>query len=228
MAPILYTPTVGWACLNYHKLFRRPRGMYFSAFDRGKMSTMVHNWPHEEVDAIVVTDGSRILGLGDLGCNGLGIPVGKLDLYVAAGGFHPSRVLPCVVDVGTNNEALRADPQYLGVKQPRLVGDAYYALLDEFVQAVMLRWPHAVLQFEDFAMEHAAPLLARYRHHHTVFNDDIQGTACVALAGLYGALRVLGHGPADLTGLRIAVVGAGSAGMGVVSRIAKGGCSWLW
>lgn len=111
---------------------------------------------------------------GDLGCNGLGIPIGKLDLYVAAGGFHPSRVLPCVIDVGTNNEALRCDQWYMGLKQPRLAGDAYYQLVDEFVQAVMGRWPHAVLQFEDFALEHAGPLLKRYRDHHTVFNDDIQ------------------------------------------------------
>lgn len=117
---------------------------------------------------------SHMKPTGDLGCNGLGIPIGKLDLYVAAGGFHPSRVLPCVIDVGTNNEALRCDQWYMGLKQPRLAGDAYYQLVDEFVQAVMGRWPHAVLQFEDFALEHAGPLLKRYRDHHTVFNDDIQ------------------------------------------------------
>ncbi|KDD76796.1 malic enzyme [Helicosporidium sp. ATCC 50920] len=221
MAPIIYTPTVGWACMNFHKLYRRARGMYFSALDRGMMGSMVHSWPQEDVDAIVITDGSRILGLGDLGCNGLGISVGKLDLYVAAGGFHPGRVLPCVVDVGTDNERLRQDPWYFGLKQERLTGDAYYEIVDEAVRALMHRWPRAVLQFEDFAMPHAGPLLERYRSQHCVFNDDIQGTACVAVAGLYGALRVQGQPPAALTQQRFVVVGAGSAGMGVAGMIAE-------
>lgn len=222
MAPVVYTPTVGWACTNYHKLMRRPRGMYFSAADRGEMASMVWNWPHTQIDAIVVTDGSRILGLGDLGANGLGIPVGKLDLYVAAGGFHPGRVLPAVIDVGTNNETLRNDPWYCGLKQPRLTGDAYYEVIDEFVKAVMGRWPRAVLQFEDFNIQHAAPLLERYRHSHCVFNDDIQGTACVALSGLYGAMKALGRPASALADQSFVVLGAGSAGMGVVSMIAQG------
>ncbi|EFN53662.1 hypothetical protein CHLNCDRAFT_136414 [Chlorella variabilis] len=220
MAPIIYTPTVGWACMNYHKLYRRPRGMYFSANDRGEMASMVWNWPHENVDAIVVTDGSRILGLGDLGANGLGIPVGKLDLYVGAGGFNPGRVLPCVIDVGTNNELLRNEPWYMGLKQPRLHGDSYYEIIDEFVHAVMGRWPKAVLQFEDFNIEHAAPLLERYRYSHCVFNDD--GTAATAVGGLYGAMAVAGKPPSALADQKFVVLGAGSAGMGVVSMIAQG------
>ncbi|GIL86672.1 hypothetical protein Vretifemale_14929 [Volvox reticuliferus] len=220
MAPIIYTPTVGWVCANYHKLYRRPRGMYFSSEDRGNMAAMAYNWPQDDVHAIVVTDGSRILGLGDLGVNGLGIPIGKLDLYCAAGGFSPSHVLPVVVDVGTDNEALRQDPLYAGLRSSRLTGPDYYRVMDEFVAAVMSRWPRAVLQFEDFSSQHAASLLERYRHHHCVFNDDIQGTAATALAGLYGALRVMGKPYSELAEQRVVVVGAGSAGMGVVQLVA--------
>ncbi|GAX78923.1 hypothetical protein CEUSTIGMA_g6362.t1 [Chlamydomonas eustigma] len=222
MAPIIYTPTVGWVCLNYHRLYRRPRGMFFSAEDKGEMAAMAWNWPQMNVSAIVVTDGSRILGLGDLGVNGLGIPVGKVDLYCAAAGFTPSRVLPVVLDVGTNNEELRNDPMYLGLKRPRISGQEYYELVDEFVSAMMARWPNAVLQFEDFSTNHALTLLERYRNHYMVFNDDIQGTAASALAGMYGALRVLGLRPADLAKQRILCVGAGSAGMGVVKMISMG------
>jgi malate dehydrogenase (decarboxylating) len=219
MAPIVYTPVVGYVCSYFHKLFRRPRGMTFTAADRGEMATFVWNWPSEEVDAIVVTDGSRILGLGDLGANGLGIPIGKLDLYVTAGGFNPGRVLPCVVDVGTNNTELLNDPWYIGLKQPRLIGEDYLQVLDEFVSAVMGRWPNAVLQFEDFSIEHAELLLERYRHCHCVFNDDIQGTAACAVAGLMGAMAVLGKKPEALTEQRFVCVGAGSAGMGVTRMI---------
>ncbi|GIL59677.1 hypothetical protein Vafri_14408 [Volvox africanus] len=222
MAPIVYTPTVGWVCVNYHKLYRRPRGMYFSAEDRGDMAAMMYNWPQPDVQAIVVTDGSRILGLGDLGINGLGIPIGKLDLYCAAAGFSPSKVLPVVIDVGTNNESLRADRHYAGLRIPRITGPEYFEILDEFVTAAMARWPNAVLQFEDFSIEHAGPLLRRYRKHHLVFNDDIQGTAATALAGLYGALRVLNLPASALKEQRIVCVGAGSAGMGVVRMIAAG------
>eukprot|EP00873_Tetraselmis_striata_P025565 jgi/Tetstr1/445829/TSEL_033470.t1 len=141
MAPVIYTPTVGWACANYHKLFRRARGMFFSAEDRGEMSTMIYNWPHEEVDAIVVTDGSRILGLGDLGACGMAIPIGKLDVYVAAAGFQPDRILPICIDVGTNNKALRKDPVYIGLDRERLEGEPYFELMDEFMDAVRNRWP---------------------------------------------------------------------------------------
>lgn len=222
MAPIVYTPTVGWACLNYHKLYRRPRGMFFSANDKNEMSAMIWNWPAQEVDAVVVTDGSRILGLGDLGLNGLGISIGKLDLYCAAAGFHPARVMPCVIDVGTDNEALRNDPMYMGLQHPRLQGDAYFEILDEFVEAVMSRWPKTVLQFEDFQLQYAHTLLQRYKHQHLVFNDDIQGTAATALAGVYGALKVQGTPAHGLTQQRIVVLGAGSAGMGVSTMMAQG------
>lgn len=221
-APIIYTPTVGWACLNFSRLYHRPRGMFFSSQDRGHMHAMTWNWPGKDVDAIVVTDGSRILGLGDLGCNGLGISIGKLDLYVAGAGFRPSRILPCVVDVGTNNMTLRNDPLYIGLDQPRLEGDQYYEVLDEFVGAVMDRWPKAVLQFEDFSTDKALTLLNRYREHHCVFNDDIQGTACTALAGMYGALQAQGLPNHALPDQRVVVLGAGSAGMGVVELIAYG------
>lgn len=219
MAPIVYTPTVGWVCSNYHHLWKRPRGMFFTAADRGHMASMVYNWPQDDVHAIVVTDGSRILGLGDLGANGLGISIGKLDLYVAAAGFHPSKVLPCVLDVGTNNERLLSDPHYVGLRQRRIKGDDYYDIVDEFVRAVSSRWPRAILQFEDFSTDHALPLLQRYSSNHLVFNDDIQGTAATAVAGLYGALRVLGRPATELVAQQVVCVGAGSAGMGVVSMI---------
>eukprot|EP00884_Botryococcus_braunii_P012100 jgi/Botrbrau1/20891/Bobra.0135s0022.1 len=219
MAEIVYTPTVGWACVNYHRIYRRPRGMYFCAKDKGEMTSMMWNWPAMHVDAVVLTDGSRILGLGDLGLNGLGICIGKLDLYVAAAGFHPARVLPIVIDVGTDNKLLQDDPLYMGLKHPRLTGDEYFSLLDELVRAIMGRWPKAVLQFEDFNTATALSLLQRYRKHHLVFNDDIQGTAATALAGLYGALTVRKQPPKTIVEQRFVVVGAGSAGMGVTSML---------
>lgn len=221
MAPIVYTPTVGWACRTYSKNFRRPRGMFFSAEDRGHMSSMIYNWPAEEVDAVVVTDGSRVLGLGDLGMQGLGICIGKLDIYVAAAGFHPMRVLPCVIDVGTNNKAYWDDPFYMGIPRPRLEGEAYNEIVDEFLHAVMARYPNAVVQFEDFQTSHAHTLLERYRHKHLVFNDDIQGTAATALAGLVGGLKVRGLPPSALVQEKIVLTGAGSAGIGVATQILK-------
>merc|ERR1712223_2213629 len=183
------------------------------------MAQMVYNWEHDDVDAVVVSDGSRILGLGDLGLGGLGISVGKLDLYVAAGGFHPKRVLPCVIDVGTNNQSLLDDPRYLGLKQPRLEGDAYYAVIDEFMAAINLRWPKALIQHEDFQSKHAVNLLKRYRSDYLMFNDDIQGTAATALAGLYGALKVRGLPPSALKDQVFVVCGAGSAAAGVLLTI---------
>lgn len=219
MAPIIYTPTVGWACSHFSHLYRRPRGMYFCAKDRGEMASMVYNWDSEQVDAVVVTDGSRVLGLGDLGIGGLGISVGKLDLYVAAGGFHPRRVLPVVLDVGTNNEKLLADPRYLGVKSPRLEGEEYFSLIDEFMAAIKLRWPTALVQFEDFQSKYAIKLLMRYKKEYLMFNDDIQGTAATVLAGLYGAMKVQGLAPEDLKNQKILIAGAGSAGSGVVLTI---------
>jgi malate dehydrogenase (oxaloacetate-decarboxylating)(NADP+) len=155
MAPIIYTPTVGQACKEFGMRFRRPRGMYFCEEDRGHMAAMVYNWPQKDVHVIVVTDGSRILGLGDLGANGMGIPIGKLSLYCAAGGIAPHRVMPVVLDVGTNNEELIKDPFYLGMQRPRLQGTKYYHLVDEFIQAVRHRWPNVLIQFEDFSSDKA-------------------------------------------------------------------------
>ncbi|CAN6298876.1 unnamed protein product [Urochloa humidicola] len=220
-APIVYTPTVGLVCENYSGLFRRPRGMYFSVEDKGEMMSMVYNWPAEKVDMIVVTDGSRILGLGDLGVQGIGIPIGKLDLYVAAAGINPQKVLPVMLDVGTNNEKLLEDKLYLGLRQPRLEGEEYLAIVDEFMEAVRARWPKAVVQFEDFQMKWAFETLERYRNRFCMFNDDIQGTAGVALAGLLGAVRAQGRPLHDFPNQKIVVVGAGSAGIGVLNKAKK-------
>ncbi|XP_071725111.1 NAD-dependent malic enzyme, mitochondrial-like [Rutidosis leptorrhynchoides] len=220
-APIVYTPTVGLVCQNYSGLFRRPRGMYFSAADRGEMISMVYNWPAEQVDMIVVTDGSRILGLGDLGVQGIGIAIGKLDLYVAAAGINPQRVLPVMIDVGTNNEKLLKDPWYLGLQQHRLDGDEYVEIIDEFMEAVFTRWPHVIVQFEDFQSKWANKLLKRYRKTYRMFNDDVQGTAGVAIAGLLGAVRARGRPMIDFPKQKIVVAGAGSAGIGVLNTARK-------
>lgn len=215
VAPLVYTPTVGQACSEFASRYRRARGMYFSKWDRGDMAAMVYNWPHNDVHVIVVTDGSRILGLGDLGANGMGIPIGKLSLYCAAGGIAPHRVLPVVVDVGTDNETLLRDKYYLGIQEPRLTGDAYFAVLDEFMQAARHRWPNVLIQFEDFSSDVAQPLLDTYRRDSLVFNDDIQGTGATVLAGVLSALRVKGARPDALGDERILIAGAGSAGIGV-------------
>ncbi|CAK9178994.1 unnamed protein product [Ilex paraguariensis] len=220
-APIVYTPTVGLVCQNYSGLFRRPRGMYFSAEDRGEMMSMVYNWPAEQVDMIVVTDGSRILGLGDLGVQGIGIAIGKLDLYVAAAGINPQRVLPVMIDVGTNNEKLLNDPLYLGLQEHRLDGEEYLAVIDEFMEAVFTRWPHVIVQFEDFQSKWAFKLLQRYRNMYRMFNDDVQGTAGVAIAGLLGAVRAQGRPMIDFPKMKIVVAGAGSAGIGVLNAARK-------
>ncbi|XP_015886484.3 NAD-dependent malic enzyme 62 kDa isoform, mitochondrial [Ziziphus jujuba] len=220
-APIVYTPTVGLVCQNYSGLFRRPRGMYFSAEDRGEMMSMVYNWPADQVDMIVVTDGSRILGLGDLGVHGIGIAIGKLDLYVAAAGINPQRVLPVMIDVGTNNEKLLKDPLYLGLQEHRLDGDEYLAVIDEFMEAVFTRWPHVIVQFEDFQSKWAFKLLQRYRNTYRMFNDDVQGTAGVAIAGLLGAVRAQGRPMIDFPKQKIVVAGAGSAGIGVLNTARK-------
>ncbi|KAL1543505.1 malate dehydrogenase (decarboxylating) [Salvia divinorum] len=215
-APTIYTPTVGLVCQNYSGLFRRPRGMYFSAKDKGEMMSMIYNWPAQQVDMIVLTDGSRILGLGDLGVQGIGIPIGKLDMYVAAAGINPQKILPVMLDVGTNNEKLLADRLYLGLRQHRLEGDEYLAIVDEFMEAVHARWPKAIVQFEDFQMKWAFETLERYRKRFCMFNDDVQGTAGVALAGLLGSVRAQGRPLADFANQKIVVVGAGSAGLGVL------------
>ncbi|KAJ3689045.1 hypothetical protein LUZ61_018209 [Rhynchospora tenuis] len=220
-APIVYTPTVGLVCQKYSGLFRRPRGMYFSAADRGEMMSMVYNWPADQVDMIVVTDGSRILGLGDLGVQGIGIAIGKLDLYVSAAGINPQRVLPVMIDVGTNNENLLKDPLYLGLDQHRLEGEEYLSVIDEFMEAVFTRWPNVIVQFEDFQSKWAFPLLQRYRNTYRMFNDDVQGTAGVAIAGLLGAVRAQGQPMLDFPKQKIVVAGAGSAGIGVVDAASK-------
>ncbi|BAT83686.1 hypothetical protein LR48_Vigan03g051500 [Vigna angularis] len=220
-APIIYTPTVGLVCENYSGLFRRPRGMYFSVKDKGEMMSMIYNWPADEVDMIVLTDGSRILGLGDLGVQGIGIPIGKLDMYVAAAGINPRKILPVMLDVGTNNEKLLKDPLYLGVRQPRLEGEEYLSIVDEFMEAVHARWPKAIVQFEDFQMKWAFETLKRYRQRFCMFNDDIQGTAGVALAGLLGTIRSQGRPLSDFLKQKIVVVGAGSAGLGVLKMAAQ-------
>lgn len=215
VAPVVYTPTVGQACQEFGARFRRSRGMYFSEEDRGHMAAMVYNWPHKDVHVIVVTDGSRILGLGDLGANGMGIPIGKLALYCAAGGIAPHRVLPVVLDVGTDNEEILNDKFYLGVPKKRLRGPEYFYLVEEFMQAVRYRWPNVLVQFEDFSSDVAQTLLDQYRHDHLVFNDDIQGTGATALAGLLCALRATGASVDSLGDQRILIAGAGSAGIGI-------------
>lgn len=206
--PVVYTPTVGDACKKFGRLFRNTRGVYISARDRGQVRTILRNWPAARVSVIVVTDGERILGLGDLGAHGMGIPIGKLTLYTACGGVDPALGLPVMIDVGTDNEVLRVDPHYIGLPQPRLRGAEYVELIDEFVDAVADVFPGALIQFEDFATSNATRLLARYRMRACTFNDDIQGTAAVTLAGLLNAARITGI---PLTEQRILFGGAGVA-----------------
>lgn len=212
LLPVVYTPTVGEACREWSRLQQQPAGVYLSLRDRGRIREVLRSWPHADVRIVVVTDGGRILGLGDLGANGMGIPIGKLALYVACAGIAPCACLPVTLDVGTDTTAVREDPFYVGVREPRATGSAYDALLEEFVAAVCEVFPHAILQFEDFANVNAFRLLARYRDRTCCFNDDIQGTGAMGLAALYGVERMLG---VRLRDQRLLFFGAGEAGIGM-------------
>ncbi|GFG48677.1 NAD-dependent malic enzyme [Mycolicibacterium agri] len=216
--PIVYTPTVGVACQRFSEIYRRPRGLFVSYPDRDRLAEVINNRPHRDPAVIVVTDGQRILGLGDQGIGGMGIPIGKLSLYTLIGGINPARTLPIVLDVGTDNVELLQDPQYLGWRHRRISDDEYYTFIDEFVTTVHGQLPNVLLQWEDFATAHAMPILERYRDKMLTFNDDIQGTAAVTLGALHGASKIAGR---PLSQQQVVMLGAGSAGIGVLNMVQR-------
>ncbi|CAM4373537.1 NAD-dependent malic enzyme [Acinetobacter pragensis] len=216
MMPIIYTPTVGEACQRFSDIYRRHRGIFISYPDRAHIDEILHNVNRKNVKVIVITDGERILGLGDQGIGGMGIPIGKLSLYTACGGISPAYTLPITLDVGTNNQQLRKDPLYLGWNEPRISGDEYNQFVDDVIRGIQRRWPKALIQFEDFAQHNAMPLLKTYRDRICCFNDDIQGTAAVAVASLIAASHVVKKQVKDQT---IVFLGAGSAGCGIAEQI---------
>jgi malate dehydrogenase (oxaloacetate-decarboxylating) len=212
MTPMVYTPVVALACQQFSHIYRRPRGLFVSYPLRDSIPMLLRNRPNPDVDVIVVTDGERILGIGDQGAGGLGIPIGKLSLYTLVGGIRPERTLPIVLDVGTNNIERLKDPEYLGWRHERITGQPYFDFVDQFVQAIKQEFPNTCLQWEDFATPHARPILERYRDQLLTFNDDIQGTAAVALGAILGAVQVAGR---PLKDQQVVMLGAGSAGIGV-------------
>lgn len=216
--PLVYTPTVGEACQKFDHILRKPRGLYLPITAKGRLRELLGNWPQKDIRFIVVTDGERILGLGDLGVGGMGIPIGKLSLYTACAGVPPEMTLPITLDVGTNNPVLLEDPLYLGLRQQRVRGQEYDDFIEDFVASVTDLYPKCCIQWEDFANFHAVPILERYRDRICTYNDDIQGTAAIALAGLYGALRVTGQ---KLSDQRVLFLGAGSAATGIAELISE-------